>query len=119
MRCKDNDDAAEIVKGVSHRGQAVVVALAGEIDMDTSAAVRNRILGLLRDHPPLLVVDMTAVEFMDSSGLGTLVEALRWSRRNGGQLKLVGLADNVRSVFEIARLETVFEIYDTEAEAFS
>lgn len=56
---------------------------------------------------------------MDSSGLGTLVEALRWSRRNGGQLKLVGLAESVRSVFEISRLETVFEIYDTEAEALS
>jgi len=117
---QDRDHCAgEIIKGVSHKGQAVVLVLAGEIDMNCSVILRNRLRDLLRDNPPVLVVDMTEVEFMDSSGLGTLVEALRWSRRNGGQLKLVGLAESVRSIFEISRLETVFEIYDTEAEALS
>ena len=117
---QDRDHCAgEIIKAVTHKGQAVVLVLAGEISMDCSATLRNRIRDLLGDNPPVLVVDMTEVEFMDSSGLGTLVEALRWSRKNGGQLKLVGLTENVRSVFEISRLETVFEIYDTEAEALS
>ena len=117
---QDRDHCADkIIKGVNRKGQAVVLVLAGEIDMDCSVTLRNRIRDILRDNPPVLVVDMTEVAFMDSSGLGTLVEALRWSRRNGGQLKLVGLSENVRSVFEISRLETVFEIHDTEAEALS
>jgi anti-sigma B factor antagonist len=73
----------------------------------------------LKGKPPVLVVNMAQVEFMDSSGLGTLVEALRWSRRNDGQLKLAGLSQAVRNIFEISRLDSVFQVYDTEAEALS
>jgi anti-sigma B factor antagonist len=62
---------------------------------------------------------MTQVEFMDSSGLATLVGALKWCRRNGSQLKLVGLVQRVRNIFEISRLESIFQIYDSEAEALT
>lgn len=74
---------------------------------------------LFQDKPPVLVVNMTQVEFMDSSGLATLVGALKWCRRNDSQLKLVGLVQRVRNIFEISRLESIFQIYDSEAEALS
>lgn len=109
----------EMIKEVRREGQAVVLVLAGEIDMKCSVKLRDKFLELLKEKPPVLVVNMAQVEFMDSSGLGTLVEALRWSRRNGGQFKLADLAQSVRNIFEISRLDSVFQIYDTEAEALS
>ena len=74
---------------------------------------------LLRNRPTLLVVNMTGVSFMDSSGLAIIVEALKRCRRNGSELKLVGLAQSVRNIFEISRLDSIFDIYDTEAGALS
>ena len=116
-----NEDSCptEIIKEVRTEGQAVVLVLAGEIDMKCSVRLRDKFIELLRDKPAVLVVNMEQVEFMDSGGLGTLVEALKWSRRNGGRLKLAGLAQSVRNIFEISRLDSVFEVYDTEAEALS
>jgi anti-sigma B factor antagonist len=118
MQDKDGSPS-EIIKEVRHEGQAVILVLAGEIDMKCSVKLRDKFLELLKGKPPVLVVNMAQVEFMDSSGLGTLVEALRWSRRNDGQLKLAGLSQAVRNIFEISRLDSVFQVYDTEAEALS
>jgi anti-sigma B factor antagonist len=115
----DNSDSQDIIRAVRQEGQAVVLELSGEIDMQCSVKLRNKFIELLKDKPPVLVVNMTKVEFMDSSGLGTLVEALKWCRQNGSQLKLAGLTQAVRNVFEISRLETIFQIYDSETEALS
>ena len=114
-----SDNIGDIIKNVRHEGQAVVLELAGEIDMRCSVDLRGKFMELLQKKPPVLIVDMSQVEFMDSSGLATLVEALQWSRRNNGELKLVGLKQRVRSIFEISRLESIFQIYDNEAEALS
>ena len=67
----------------------------------------------------MLVVDMTEVEFMDSSGVATLVGALKWCHQNGSELRLAGLAQSVRNIFDICRLETIFQFYDSQAEALS
>jgi anti-sigma B factor antagonist len=109
----------DLIKDVRHEGQAIVLELVGEIDMQCSMELRSKFMELFQDKPAVLVVNMTKVEFMDSSGLATLVEALKWCRRNGSQLKLVGLAQRVRNILEISRLESVFQIYDSEAEALS
>ena len=109
----------DVIKGVRYEDQAVVLELAGEIDMRCSIELRSKFMELFQDKPRVLIVNMTEVEFMDSSGLATLVEALKWCRRNGGQLKLVGLVQRVLNIFEISRLESIFQIYDSEAEALS
>jgi anti-sigma B factor antagonist len=119
MMAEDNSCSQDIIRAVRREERAVVIELSGEIDMQCSVRIRNKFIELLRDKPPLLVVNMTKVEFMDSSGLGTLVEALKWCRQNNGQLKLAGLTQGVRNVFEISRLESIFKIYDTETEALS
>ena len=62
---------------------------------------------------------MTEVSFMDSSGLAVLVGALKQSRTNNSELKLAGLTKDVKAIFEICRLETIFQIYDTPDEALS
>ena len=115
----ENSSANEIIKEVKREGKAIVLVLAGEIDMKCSANLRSKFMELISDKPPLLVVNMEQVGFMDSSGLGTLVELLKWTRRNEGKLRLVGLTQGVRNIFEISRLESVFEICETEAEALS
>lgn len=114
-----HSDSRDVIKGVRHEGQVVVLELGGEIDMQCSTKLRIKFLELFKGRPQVLVVNMTKVGFMDSSGLATLVEVLKWCHRNDSQLKLVGLAENVRNVFELSRLESLFQIYDNEAEALS
>lgn len=114
-----NDKPQPVIRGIKHEGNAIVLELGGEIDMKCSARVKKKFKEIYRDKPPLLVVDMTEVKFMDSSGLATLVGVLKWCRLNGSELRLAGLTKGVRNIFEICRLETIFQIYDSRAEALS
>ena len=116
---EDASHSQEVVKNVRQQDQATVVELAGDIDMRCSMELRGRFIEIMQAKPPLLVVNMIQVEFMDSSGLATLVEVLQWCRRNKCQLKLVGLTGRVRSIFEISRLESIFQIFNTEVEALA
>ena len=65
----------------------------------------------------MLVVDLTAVPFIDSSGLAALVSGLKATRQAGGTLKLAGLNEQARTVFRLTRLERVFELYPDAAAA--
>lgn len=115
----DRSYPRSVIKGVRKEGQTLVLELAGEIDMQCSVELRQKLKELFRDKPSMVVINMTDVKFMDSSGLATLVSALKWCRLNDSELKLVGLVRRVRSIFEICRLESIFQIYDSEAEALS
>jgi anti-sigma B factor antagonist len=115
----DSHSNNNIIRGIRHEGQAAVLELSGEIDMKCFIKLRSKFRELYQERPQVLIVDMTHVKFMDSSGLATLVGALKWCRQNGSELKLVGLTQRVRSIFEICRLESIFQIYNTEAEALS
>ena len=114
-----SDYSQDVIKGVEHKDRAIILSLAGEIDMKCSSGLRGKFMELFRSKPLVFIVDMTEVEFMDSSGLAILVEALKWCRQNGGELKLAGMAQSVRNIFEISRLDSIFNIYDTQAEALS
>ena len=113
------DTPAGVVKSIRNDADAVVLELCGDVDMARSVELRERLREVLSGKPKLTVVNLAQVGFMDSSGLATLVEALQISRRSGGELRLADLAVRVRSVFEIARLDTVFKIYASEAEALA
>lgn len=88
------------------------VALAGEIDYHRSPEMRSHMLAVIALKPKRLVIDMTAVPYMDSSGVATLVETLQQINARGGKLVLCGLQPKVRSIFQIAKLDTVFRIVD-------
>jgi len=64
-----------------------------------------------------VVIDLTRVDWMNSSGLGTLISGLTTMRQSGGNMKLCGLSDKIRTLFSITKLLTVFETFDSEAEA--
>lgn len=92
------------------RDGAVIVRPAGDIDLSGSPTLRQEIKKAQGSAPKRLVIDLAAVPYMDSSGVATLVEAMQIARRGGTRLVLCGLQDKVRSIFEIARLDTVFTI---------
>ncbi len=98
---------------VERGDEAVFVAPSGDVDLSRSPALRSALRSAQSGKPPRVVVDLSEVDYMDSSGVATLVEAYQIARRNSTRMVLCGLRDRVRSIFEIARLDTVFAIVDS------
>jgi anti-sigma B factor antagonist len=88
----------------------------GEIDLGRAPAFREHLTRVQRQRPRRLVIDLGQVPYMDSSGVATLVEAMQTARRSGCKLVLCNMQARVRSIFEIARLETVFTIVNSADE---
>lgn len=87
-----------------------VMHLSGEVDLNESPNVRNQILKIISKKNPLLV-DLSKVEYIDSSGVACLVEGLQTSRAQGTDFALIGVSDAVMQVLQLARLDSVFTLY--------
>ena len=92
---------------------ATILAPSGEIDLSRAPSLRTHISAVQSKRPRRLIIDLTDVPYMDSSGVATLVEAMQNARRSGGKLILCCMQEKVRSIFEIARLDTVFTIVNS------
>ena len=90
-----------------------VLRLAGEVDVATAPRLRDRLVQLINEGPPRLVVDMSGLSFIDSMGLGALVSGLKRARAHDGDLRLAGPSDHVAKVLEITRLDQAFVVGDT------
>ncbi|OIO68351.1 MAG: anti-anti-sigma factor [Zetaproteobacteria bacterium CG_4_9_14_3_um_filter_49_83] len=100
---------------VEHKDNgAVEVKLDGDITIQTSPQLKKALSKLFKGQDKTIRLDLTDVKFMDTSGLATLVEGLQWSRSGGGDFKLTGLSENVRDVFELAKLDGEFDIVGHE-----
>lgn len=97
--------------------QGIVVRVGGEVDLRSSPQLRNRLLEVLEQRPRRLVVDLGGVSYMDSSGVGTMVELKRLIERQKGQMVLADLQPRVRGVFEITQLDKFFTIAASAEEA--
>jgi anti-sigma B factor antagonist len=89
---------------------ANVLPLEGEIDLHVSPRLERELALIIKKRPPSVIVDLSGVEFIDSSGLAVLIRALQDVQRYGGKLALSGMNDNVRAIFEMARLDQIFVI---------
>jgi len=89
----------------------------GDIDINTSPQVKKAFDKLVQTKSPKVLINLQKVGYIDSSGLATLVEILKNFRNFGGKVKLCSLSNKVKSLFEITRLEKLFDIKDTEEEA--
>ncbi|RLC24251.1 MAG: anti-anti-sigma factor [Deltaproteobacteria bacterium] len=89
-----------------------VLRLKGRLDATSAKAFRAEVEGLVEKDRVRLVVHLAAVDFIDSSGLGALVADLRSVNRRGGDIKVAALQTAVRSVFELTRLDRIFDILD-------
>lgn len=96
-----------------------LVRVAGEIDLNSSPAFRTGLLSLLERKSQLIILDLTGVTYVDSSGVGTIVEMKRRADRGGTKVVLFGLQPRVRSIFEITRLDKFLAIVGTLEEAKS
>ena len=97
--------------------RAAIVDVTGEIDLNRSSAFQQELLKLLDQQPGRIVVNLTDVSYIDSSGVASLVKLLSRVRRGAASLHLFGLTEQVRGVFEITKLDSVFNIHRTEEEA--
>jgi anti-sigma B factor antagonist len=96
-----------------------VVPLEGEIDLHVSPQIGARLAAMIKQKPAKLVVDLSQVTYIDSSGLAVLIEAMQNVGSYGGKFALTGLQDGVRPIFEIARLDQVFRIFPDPAAALA
>src|SRR5499426_3395246 len=98
-------------------GDRTVVRVGGEIDVYTAPKLREQLVDLVNAGKFHLVVDMEAVEFLDSTGLGVLVGGLKRVRAHDGSLHLVCTQERILKIFRITGLTKVFPIHNTVEEA--
>lgn len=94
-----------------------IITVEGEVDIHASPKLLNLLRTAFRKNAKGIVVDLTAVPFMDSSGIATLVEGLRWSKNEGARFILVGLQENVSHSLNLTKLKDFFEISPTQEDA--
>ena len=90
---------------------ANVLPLEGEIDLHVSPRISASLGAMIEQKPQRLVVDLANVTYIDSSGLAVLIEAMQNVEAYGGKFILAGIQENVKPIFEIARLDQVFIIF--------
>ncbi len=95
----------------------VVCILDGEIDINTSPELRKACEVLSKNNEKKVLMDLSGVTYIDSSGLATLIEMFQRLKKIGGRLRLSNLNEKVRNVFEITKLYKLFEIFDTRDSA--
>ena len=100
-------------------GQAAILAVSGDITMGGGSRVSEAVRALLRDGRYHVVLDMTRVRYVDSVGLGELVEAYAAVKNRGGALKLVHVGRRLRDLLVVSRMLTVFDAYDSEDDALA
>jgi len=93
------------------------VFLDGEIDVYTAPRLKEELVSVVESGCPNVIVDMEKVGFIDSSGLGVLVSALRRARERDGVVRIVCTRDNILKIFRITGLDKVFPIFSDMAEA--
>jgi len=102
---------------VDYEGRPVLTP-SGEIDMYSSPMLRKELMGLTGRKVSPLLVDLSAVSYIDSSGIATFVEGLKATMTYGGKLRLVGISEGIRQIFSFSKLDRVFEIYLNLEDAF-
>jgi anti-sigma B factor antagonist len=107
----------ELEIGTAREEGTCVVSVSGEVDVYTSPHLKSALVDAAEGGCTVVVVDMDKVGFIDSSGLGVLVGALRRVREAGGDLRIVCGRDNVMKIFRITGLDRVFPMFTSVDEA--
>jgi anti-sigma B factor antagonist len=102
------------------QGAVTILDLVGDITLYNSPEIRKVLLSLLKEQRvSLLLVNMTGVKYVDSSGIASLVEGLKISRDQNARFALYGLSKPAKTVLELTHLLRVFETHDNEKEALA
>lgn len=100
-------------------GDVLVVSVEGDLDAGTSPELRNKFEELIGQGENKYVIDLEKVGFMDSSGISAIVNLFKRVRIGQGDVKLCTLSAELKKIFELTRLNRVFDIYENRAAAVS
>lgn len=100
-------------------GGVALIYVEGEVDMHTSPNIRDTLLPYFKREMQGIVIDLSGVTYMDSSGIATMIEGLQWSKREGRRFVLAGLTPMVMDVFVLTNLKDVFEFFTDSQSAFN
>jgi len=88
-----------------------VISLSGDIDMYSSPELREQMMGFIKRRIPVLLVDFNQVSYIDSSGIATFVEGLKYMKSYGGKLHFFNIPQGIMEIFIFSKLNRVFEIF--------
>lgn len=97
----------------------LVINLQGEVDVYTAPQLKQEIIDQLGSGANQIVVNLTGVQYLDSTGLGVLIGGLKRAREKDGELTLVCPNQRIYRIFEITGLSKIFDIYQSEDEALT
>lgn len=103
--------------GIEVEGSVAVVVVREELVVENRSDFKDRVLERLDEGRRKFLVDFTAARYIDSAGLGELVSVARTVREKGGELRICGLGEDLRTLFELTRLDSLFEIADDRGSA--
>ena len=89
-----------------------LLELSGRLDVTCSGQLKDAVSAMIGEQKKKILIDLSAVHFIDSSGLGMLVACLRSATKANGTLKITSLQESPKKLFEVTRLDRVFEIFD-------
>jgi anti-sigma B factor antagonist len=116
----DLKSGTDLVPSARKEGDAVLVTVRGEIDLHNSPDLRTALIDMVqKEQPKKLILNLAHVPYMDSSAIAVLVENLKLLRKHGGKLYLTHLQPRVKSLLEIARLDSIFVLTKDDAEALA
>ncbi|RKX22909.1 MAG: anti-anti-sigma factor [Candidatus Zixiibacteriota bacterium] len=104
---------------VKNEGQVCEVYLNGRLDLASGTNLKEELKKIFDQDKNMIHLNLNDVEFINSSGLGSLVSIMKEVRLRKGRLTLSNLASYVKEIFEITQLSHIFEIYETQEEALS
>lgn len=110
-------DNVRIETSLRHRDGLPVLDVVGEIDIYTTPQFKEAVSAAIDEGKPGIIINMSQVTYMDSSGFGTLLSATKRLRPVSGALFLSGCNEAISRMLQITRLNTIFGIYDTEDDA--
>ena len=101
------------------KGDAVILDITGEIDLYNAPEIKDIINNLIDQRKYNVVINLEKVSYIDSSGIGVLISSLSNLKKYQGGLKIINVFASVRKVFELTKLTSFFEIFDSEEEAIN
>ena len=105
---------------IEYKEKEIRVYLSGEIDHHSASLIRASIDdAIIHKHPSLLILDFSAVTFMDSSGIGVIIGRYKKISNEGGKVSVVNVNDRVKKIFNLSGMNKIINICDTYEEVVS
>ena len=107
------------IKTREEGNSVLVVDVSGDLDARNAGDLKLALNEKIEEGAVWILINLSEVPYMDSAGLGVLVSGLKNTNRQNGDLRLWGLQPDVRNIFELTRLNKVFQIFEDEAAAMA